>query len=387
MKTLYEMKQNMATLGQQLQKIETELSQKAIDPSASMEDIKALQKSKEDIHARFNVIKEQHDQMEAEQKAKFASQQGIKGIEDPQQKVMVAKAELIRATIRQQSIAADVFQALGDNNSSGGNKFLPKTVSTDILVEPMVKNPLRNLSTVTQITNLEIPKLTFTLSDDDFILDTETAKELAATGDVVTFGRHKFKVFASVSETVINGSDANLVSYVDNALQSGVAAKEKKVAFTTTPKAGEEHMSFYGAGITEVTYALDANLETRARNLYKGIKNAIAALHEDYREKATITMRYQDYSDIIEILANGNAALYAAQPEQVLGKPVEFVDSAVNPVVGDFSYSHYNYDLNALYDRDKDVKTGMEQFVVTAWMDHQIKLKSAFRLVKGVPAV
>jgi HK97 family phage major capsid protein len=377
----------MATVGQQLQKVENDLATRAIDTTATMEDIKALQKSKEDLKMRFEVIKEQHDAMEAEQIAKFQSQQGLKGIEDPKQKVNTAKAELIRATIRQQPISADVFQALGDNNTSGGNKFLPKTVSTDILVEPMVKNPLRNLSTVTQITNLEIPKLTFTLSDDDFILDTETAKELAATGDVVTFGRHKFKVFASVSETVINGSDANLVSYVDNALQSGVAAKEKKVAFATAPKVGEEHMSFYGAGISEVTYVLDANLETRARNLYKGIKNAIAALHEDYREKSTITMRYQDYSDIIEILANGNAALYAAQPEQVLGKPVEFVDSAVNPVVGDFSYSHYNYDLNALYDRDKDIKTGMEQFVVTAWMDHQIKLKSAFRVVKGVPQV
>jgi HK97 family phage major capsid protein len=114
---------------------------------------------------------------------------------------------------------------------------------------------------------------------------------------------------------------------------------------------------------------------------------AIADLHEDYRENATIVMRYQDYSDIIETLANGNATLYAAQPEQVLGKPVVFCDAAVNPIVGDFSYSHFNYDLAALYDRDKDVKTGIEQFVVTAWFDHQIKLKSAFRIAKVTPEV
>jgi HK97 family phage major capsid protein len=391
MKTLFELKQNLATIGQQLMKVESDLSAAAIDPNKSTEDIQALQKSRDDLKMRFDVIKAQHDQLEEEQKQKMAAQMAAqKGIgSEPDQKVRTvkAKAELIRSTIRQQPVSGEVFQALGDNNTSGGNKFLPKTVSTDILVEPLVKNPLRNLSTVTQITNLEIPKLTFTLSDDDFILDTETAKELAATGDVVTFGRHKFKVFASISETVLNGSDANLVSYVDNALQSGVAAKEKKVAFTTTPKAGEEHMTFYSAGVTEVTYVLDANLDTRAKNLYKGIKNAIAALHEDYRENARIVMRYQDYSDIIEVLANGNASLYSAPPEQVLGKPVEFCDAAANPVVGDYKYSHYNYDLDALYDRDKDVKTGMEQFVVTAWMDHQIKLKSAFRVVKGVPAV
>lgn len=376
MKTLYELKQNLATIGQQLQKTENELAAKAIDPSASMEEIQALQKTKDDLKQRFNVIKEQHDTTEAEQKLKIQQLQntenGFKNETDPQQRIVKAKAELIRATMRKQSVSTEVFQALGDNDSTGGNKFLPKTVSTDILVEPIVKNPLRNRSTVTQITNLEIPKLNFTLDDDDFIADTETAKELKATGDVVSFGRHKFKVFAGISETVLNGSDANLVSYVENALQSGVAAKEKKVAFTTTPKTGEEHMSFYKAGVKEVT----------AESKYKAIKAAIADLHEDYRENAVIYMRYQDYMDIIEVLANGNATLYAAQPEQVLGKPVEFCDSAVDPVVGDFQYSHFNYDLDALYDRDKDVKTGIEQFVVTAWIDHQIKLKSAFRIAK-----
>ena len=377
MKTLFELKQAMATIGQQLQKTEGELAAKAMDTTASLEDIQTLQKSKEDLQARFNVIKDQHDTMEAEQKAKFAQQAeaaslGLSNENDPKQKVVKAKAELIRATMRKQSVSTEVFQALGDNDSTGGNKFLPKTVSNDILVEPSVKNPLRGNSAVTQITNLEIPKLNFTLDDDDFIADTETAKELKATGDVVTFGRHKFKVFAGISETVLNGSDANLVSYVDNALESGVAAKEKKVAFTTAPKTGEEHMSFYGAGVKEI----------KATNMFDAITDAIADLHEDYRENAKIFMRFLDYKNIIKELANGNASLYTAQPEQILGKPVVFCDSAVNPVVGDFSYSHFNYDLNALYDRDKDIKTGIEQFVVTAWFDHQIKLKSAFRIAK-----
>lgn len=377
MKTLFELKQNLVTIGQQLQKTEGELAAKAIDPTASMEDIQALQRTKSDLKQRFDVIKEQHDAMEEEQKAKIQQMQnsaarGLENENDPQQRKIKAKAELIRSTVRQQSVSTDVYQVLGDNNTTGGNKFLPKTVSTDILVEPTVKNPLRELSTVTQITNLEIPKLNFALDDDDFIADTETAKEMKATGDVVTFGRNKFKVFAGVSETVINGSDANLVSYVETALQSGVAAKEKKVAFTSTPKQGEEHMSFYAAGVKEVA----------ADSLYKAIKAAIADLHEDYRENAKIVMRYQDYSDIIEVLANGSATLYTAQPEQVLGKPVVFCDSASSPVIGDFNYSHFNYDLEALYDRDKDVKTGIEQFVVTAWFDHQIKLKSAFRIAK-----
>lgn len=381
--TLFEMKQNMATIGQQLQKVENDLSQKAIDPKATMEDIQALQQSKKDLQMRFDVIKEQHDSLEAEQKAKFAAQQqagslGVAGIEDPKQKIAKAKAELIRATIRQQPVTAEILQVLGDNTTpgTGGEKFLPKTVSTEIITEPLVKNPLRELSTVTNITNLEIPKLSYTLDDDDFIADTETAKELKLTGDTVSFTRHKFKVFAGVSETVLNGSDTNLVSHVENALRSGLAAKEKKVAFTSSPKVGEEHMSFYSTQ--------NAIKEVEGADLYKAIKAAIADLHEDYRENAKIVMTFADYSSIIETLANGNATLYTAQPEQILGKPVVFSDSAIKPIVGDFSYSHFNYDLGTLYERDKDIKTGVEQFVLTAWIDHRIKLKSAFRIAKVV---
>lgn len=374
--TLFELKQSIATLGQQLQKVEGELSQKAMDPSASLEDIQASQKSKQDLQARFDIVKQQHDQLEAEQKAKLASNKGLGAIEDPAQKVVAAKASLIRSAMRGKALDGEVRAALGDDAASGGGKFLPKTVSQDVILAPLAKNPLRGISAVTQITNLELPRLAFTLDDDDFIDDMATAKELKAKGDTVSFTRNKFKVFAGVSETVINGSDANLVSHVENALKSGVAAKEKKVAFATTPKSGEEHMSFYSTenAIKVVTGA----------DKYKAIKDAIADLHEDYRENAKIVMSYKDYSDIIEVLANGNTTLYTAQPEQVLGKPVIFADGATKPIVGDFSYSHFNYDIGETFEQDKDIKTGIEQFVVTAYFDHRLKLTSAFRIADVV---
>lgn len=377
-KTLYEMKQNMATIGQQLQKTEGELSQKAVDPSASMDDIQALQKSKDDLKARFDVIKEQHDKMEAEQKAHFANQQKMHKVDNPTneiEKKMKAKADFIKAVMKNEPVPTDVRQVLGDDESTGGGRFLPKTVSNDIITEPSVKNQLRDLSTFTQITNLEIPKISFTLDDDDFIADKETAKELKAKGDTVSFGRNKFKVFSGISETVLLGTNANVVNTVDNALQSGVAAKEKKVAFTTAPKTGEEHMSFYSeeVGIKEISGA----------DMFEAITNSIDDLHEDYRDNTTIVMKKADYTKIIKTLANGNATLYGAQPEQILGKPVVFVDAASDPIVGDFSYSHYNYDIDTTqYERDKDINTGIEQFVVTAWFDHQIKLASAFRIAK-----
>ena len=87
---------------------------------------------------------------------------------------------------------------------------------------------MRDISAFTNITNLEVPKIDFTLDDDDFVSDEATAKEIKAEGDTVSFGRNKFKVKAKVSETVLNGTDTNLVQTVDAALESGLAAKRKR---------------------------------------------------------------------------------------------------------------------------------------------------------------
>lgn len=371
MKTIFELKQDMATIGNQIQKTNDEISQKAADPQTPVSALQELNTTKSDLQQRFDIIKNQHDQLEAEQKANL-TKGNFTDATDPKQKTIDAKAELIRKTMAKEAVPTDVYQVLGDD-STGGGKFLPKTVANDVISDPVVKNQLRGLSTVTSIPNLEIPKVTFTLDDDDFIADKETAKELKATGDTVSFTRNKFKVFTGISETILLGTNTNLVSTVEANLQSGVAAKERKVAFAETPKTGEEHMSFYDETVVNIK-------KVEAADMYKAIKASIADLHEDYRENAKIVMRYADYLEIIETLANGNATLYTAQPEQILGKPVVFSDAAVTPVIGDFSYSHFNYDINALYEQDKDVNTGINLFVVTAWFDHRIKLASAFRL-------
>lgn len=375
--TLFELKSALHTVGAQLQKTEETIVAKAADAGVPIADVQALKAQRDELKERFTLLQEQHNEMEAEQKAKLTGSKNT-GIhsENQKERTVSAKAELVRAVVRGTDVPTEVKAALGDGNGTGGEKILPTTMTTELLHEPFVKNPLRDVSTVTSVTNLEIPKVTFTLDDDDFIADTETAKELEVDGDVVSFSRFKFKVFAPVSETILAATDTNLVQTVDRALESGLAAKEKKVAFArgAAIKTGEEHMSFYSAQ--------NAIKEVSGATLYAAIKGAIADLHEDFRENSKVCMRYVDYMEIIETLANGNATLYQAQPEQILGKPVIFCDSAVDPIVGDFSYSHFNYDPQVLYDRDKDVKTGVWNFVLTAWLDHKIKLKSAFRIAK-----
>ncbi|MDM5229628.1 phage major capsid protein [Lysinibacillus pakistanensis] len=378
MPTLYELKQNMATIGQQVAKIDKDLTAKAIDPQATREDITALKDQKDDMQARFDVIKAQHDQLEAEQKAKFEQRKDITaGIEDPKQKAIAAKAEFIRAAVQGRAISEDVkaLIALPGGNPTGGDKFFPTNMQNELVHEPFAKNQLREVAQVSAIKGLELPKIAYSLDDDDFITDEQTAKEMKLTGDTVTFSRNKFKVKVKISDTVIHGTDVELTQFVENALKSGLAAKEKKDALATTPKTGLGHMSFYnGTDIKRVS----------GKDLFEAITNAIADLHEDYRENAKVVMRYADYLTIIKALSNGTTNFYDTPAEKVIGKPVEFVDAAVNPIVGDFNFFRINYDAMT-YDTDKNVDSGDYLFVLTAWYDQKRSLNSAFRIAEVTP--
>lgn len=333
-----------------------------------------------DLEEREKGIAAQLKKFDEEAAAKLEEQN--KGLGDTKEdKVLNAKAELIRSVMVDQKPTQKVLAALGAGSALGnGEKLLPSTMINDLLYEPMAKNPLRKLSVFTNITNLEIPKITFSLSDDNFLEeDTATAKELKADGDTIVFGRNKFKVYCDVTETVLNGTNTNLVQVVEAGLQSGLAKKEKKVAYA---KSDTTTMSFYHKS-DSTNYDIKS---IKGKTLYDAIMEAIADLEEDYSENASVTMRKVDYYRIVKELANGNATLFMAPPEQVLGVPVEFCDLAEIPVVGDYRYSHFNYDLKMLFDRDKNVKTGLESFVLTAWIDHKIKMKSAFRLAEVTPS-
>ena len=73
-KTLFEMKAGLQTLGQQMAKVDDELTDQAMNPKATAEDIKDLRKQKDDLQQRFDVMKSQFDKAESEQKQKLAVQ-------------------------------------------------------------------------------------------------------------------------------------------------------------------------------------------------------------------------------------------------------------------------------------------------------------------------
>ena len=345
------------------------------DVTSTLEQRAALEATVKDLKNRVEKYENDLKELDDEAAKNFELENSIRNARNSGNEKIEAKAELIRATMKKEKVSQRVLNSLGEGSGNGnGENLLPTTLMTELVTEPFAVNPLRGVSTMTNITNLEIPKLAFTLDDDDFLTsNSETAKEMKLSASKIKFERKDFRVYADITDAVLRGSNVNLVGYVENALRSGMAKKEKKLAFavgTTNPET-----SFYNK--TNSNYDITAITK---ESKYLAIKAALADLEDDYADKAKIVMRRSDYFDIIEALANGNASLYQAQPESVLGAPVIFCDLATIPVVGDFSYSHFNYDLDATYESDKNIRTGITSFVLTGYLDHKIKMKSAFRL-------
>lgn len=378
MSTLYELKQSLGMIGQQLKEKNNELSQKASDPNVNMDDVKQLKDEKSGLQQRYDIVETQVQEVEQKEtdKAKKENQKNAiyQSLSEEDKKIK-AKAEFYRHALlpndfeKPSQEAQRLLHALPTGNDTGGDKFLPTTLSNELVSEPFARNQLREKARLTNIKGLEIPRISYTLDDDEFITDVETAKEMKLKGDTVKFSTNKFKVFAAVSDTVVHGSDIDLVNWVENALRSGLADKERKDAFAVKSKTGLEHMSFYNSDVKKIS----------GEDMYEAIVNSLADLHEDYRNNATIYMRYVDYVKIIKILSNGTTNFFDTPAEKVFGKPVVFTDSAVKPVIGDFNYFGINYD-NTTFDTDKDVKKGEYLFVLTAWYDQQRTLDSAFRI-------
>ena len=345
------------------------------DVTSTLEQRAALEEIVKDLKNRVEKYENDLKELDDEAAKNFELENSIRNARNSGNEKIEAKAELIRATMKKEKVSQRVLNSLGEGSGNGnGENLLPTTLMTELVTEPFAVNPLRGVSTMTNITNLEIPKLAFTLDDDDFLTsNSETAKEMKLSASKIKFERKDFRVYADITDAVLRGSNVNLVGYVENALRSGMAKKEKKLAFavgTSNPETSFYNKTGSNYDITAIT----------KESKYLAIKAALADLEDDYADRAKIVMRRADYFDIIEALANGNTSLYQAPPESVLGAPVIFCDLATIPVVGDFSYSHFNYDLDATYESDKNIRTGITSFVLTGYLDHKIKMKSAFRL-------
>lgn len=377
--TLFDLKEKMATLQAQISADAEWIAEKAADPTTEMKDITAKKDHREELSTRYELLKAQHDEMEEQQRAALSTQQKASSGNFEKDAEVKNKAAFYRAVaFKDESSVKKTYSVLGgipagSADLGSGSNLLPSTLSNELIAEPFEANSLRGVEQTSQVAGLEEPRLLFSLDDDDLledVIDDETAKEIETSAELVTYGRYKTKLKIEVADTVVYGADVNLVSTVENGLKSALARKEKLRAFAKSADDSHKHMSFYMNGIKAVT----------GDTIVAAIMAALGDLDDLFRANAKVVMRAADWYAYVQTLSNQAGELFTAKPEEVLGVPVIFNDRATIPIVGDFSYAKQNYEPAAVFDSDKDVDKGVFKYVLTAWGDHQIKLKSAFRL-------
>lgn len=388
--TLFEMKEKLNTLKSAILADANWLAEKAADPSTKMEEIKEKQAHRDELQARYDTLKAEHDRMEAEQKAAVAAQAVADGNMTAEQNLIAAKAAFYRAVFSGKAIDTKAYEGLGaipaaNADLGSGDKLLPTNLARELLIEPFEINPLRTIARITNITGLEEPKLGYTIEDADLadVTDKQTANEIALSGDTVAYGRLKAKVSATIKDTVLHGTDVDVVNAVEGALRAALAKREKYFAFLPAASCASDtthkHMSFYNGTISEGVTTYEITAKTGA-TMYDAIVAALGDLADDFAVGASVVMKKSDYYAMVQGLANNSESLFGDKPASILGYPVHFCDKATIPVVGDFSFYGINYDIGTIFEPDKDAKKGEYYWVLTAWGDQQIRLKSAFRL-------
>ena len=395
--TIFELESRKANLAEELANIKEFILAKSDDPNFPMEELEKKQKQADEFQKRIAMLENSIKEAKDIRKKALAMQTGdTLGEKEMRAK---AKADFYRAAfgMGDMSKAYEGLGAIptGDADLGSGDKLLPTNLARELLVEPFEDNPLRTVAHITNITGLEEPKLGFTIEDADLadVTDKQTANEIAMTGDTIAYGRMKAKVAATIKDTVLHGTDLDVVSRVEQALRSALAKREKHFAFRSaadiynsgTVDTAHRHMSFYdysGDYSATPTYAITAKT---GATMYAAIVAALGDLADEFSANARIMMKKSDYYTMIEGLTKNSDTLFGSKPASILGHPVIFCDKAVIPVVGDFSYYGINYDIGTIYETDKDAKKGEYYFVLTAWGDQQIRLKSAFRLAVVTP--
>lgn len=380
MSSIYELRAQALDLGKAVKDARAAYNKVLDDPGSTPKQVSDAKELLDNREMKFNGKQELIKQAEAEEKMNLKAEKKPARLipDDPKEKMIKAEAAFIRKTVRPDNAEFQekwhaIKQELKDDTTTNGNDLLPINVSNQLVSEPLATNPLRNLESISTITNLILPKIAFEIADDGFVKDGDAAKDATLNADTINFGRYQMKVRAGVSDTILRGTDTGLVQYVNNALSSAIAKKERTVSLNPSASGDEAHMSYYDASnnIKKVS----------GSDLFHAIRMALADLDDDFQDSAKILMKRSDYYEMLDALANSSTTLFQRQPEEILGAPVTFTSAADKPIVGDFQYGRLNYEIDSsLYEQYKDYQHGLNYFQFTTWFDHRIVLPSAFRI-------
>ena len=363
-RTVYEIKREMQNYNEQLQKLYSENVELAL--ANDSEGITRNKKDIDTITTSLEVLKAELERREKE---------SIK-IPVKEDNPIENKGVMYRSLIKGEPVPEEIRRSLFGTSSipdTGGSNFIPTNLGEELIFEKFKNNPIRDIATTTNIVGLELPRVSCAIDNMDFVKDGETAKEISLKGEKVKFGSFNFRLTTEVADSLLEGTNTNLVKYIEKALKEGLAKKEKYSIFkTTTPI--EKHMNIYS----------DTNnvKKIQGETLFKGIKKALSDLSDEYYHNATIVMRKNEYFDMMEELSNNNTNFYDKQSQSILGINVVFCEEAEKPIVGDFSYLHINYDMNLKLEPERQPREGRNFFVLSGSFDIQYVLTSPFRIVE-----
>lgn len=379
---------NMAALTDSIAEIQREIPtlrenalRLAKDKGSDMTAVRAAKAALDDANERLSLLNDEKDRLEDEATFRLRRKPGGAAMTKEEARGLFYRAALEGGNTG--NLPKMAYEQLGmipaDNADQGhGSVLVPDTMANELLLAPMTRNPLRQLMTVTTVPNLVVPRLGFEQDDDAFIAkDGDAAKELELRGSTVRFGNHDYRVRASVAESILRTTPVNVSAAVDAGLASSGARKELKMIFGTDLGADVKHMSLYQKNSSEQSLIT----EVEGGTMFDAWCAAFAALDDDWREHAAGVMRFSDYVGMLRQIAP-NASLFDATPEKVLGVPVCFTEYATTPVVGDFSMLHLNFACAPWYDVEKVPADGLRRFYLNSLYDIQVKMASAFRLVK-----
>lgn len=383
-KTIFQLRKDVKVLGDNVAQLSDEYQNKLVDVNATPDMIESAKNAFQDAKLRFDGMKQVLDEKEAaaEDDLKKDADKAEQVAESKGMKQVNAVAGMLRQVVSAgQKVDMNDFNQVagvsvnGSKDAAVGDNFLPITLSNEIISEPDMPNPLRGQVSTSALVNLRVPAMDVDFGDAwGVVAEGSEAKDLAVTGNQITFSRFESKVRIGLTDALLAGTDLALMQYAQQKLANGASTLELARAFAMSAKTGEEHMSFYDAS--------NKIAKVGGADLFEGITDALADLNDADADQAVIFMTRKDYNKIIKTLANGSTTLFGAQPEQILGAPVFFTSYAAKPVVGNFSMYHQNYDpQGSIIEQYRKPETGVTYAQYTLWYDAKVKRPSAFRIV------
>lgn len=370
-KTTYQLKRDLQVFNEQSIKLNEEMIDQAT--KGNSQEVVRIKDELANIEISRKAIKEELDKREKEDIENLELVDKYNPIEN--------RGTIYRSILKGESIPDNIKRGLFGTNSTpntGGDNLVPTNLGDVLISECANTNPIRDIATVTNIVGLELPRVSYKIDDMEFVSDGEIAKELELKGEKVKFNNFGFRISTEISDSLLEGTNTNLVNYIERALKEGLVKKEKYSIFKTN-KTEEKHMNIYSD--------TNAVKKVQGDTLFKAIKNALSDLCDEFYNNATIVMHRNDYYSMIDELSNNNTNFYDKQNHQILGVKVVFCEDAHKPVIGDFRYLHLNYYTDTKLESERIAREGRNFFILSGSFDIRLILTSAFRIAETTPTM